>query len=225
MKKKAVITGLSCLILILAGICYSCAYQKAEADTTITTSLEDNNDDIAPVKSESELPSEAESNNLNGTLDGVSYIFVHVCGAVIEPGVYRVDSGARLVDVIEFAGGLASDADGDYINQAMLLEDGQRIYIPTRDEVISLSEGDNIATEYIAGDNGEKQQDTVQMIDINQADEEELMSLPGIGQAKAGNIIAYRSKNGKFKSIEDLMNIPGIKEGLFQQISSYITVD
>ncbi|HKL80322.1 MAG TPA: helix-hairpin-helix domain-containing protein [Mobilitalea sp.] len=223
MKKKVVITGLSCLIFILAGIFYSCAYQKAEADTSMTTSLEDKSDDIAPVNSE--LAGEAESNCLNGSLDGVSYIFVHVCGSVIEPGVYRVESGARLVDVIELAGGLTSDADGDYINQAMLVEDGQRIYIPTRDEVISLSEGDYITAGYIAGDNGDNLQDTVPLIDINQANEEELMSLPGIGQAKASNIIAYRSKKGKFKTIEELMNIPGIKDGLFQQIASYITVD
>ena len=190
----------------------------------MTYSLDEKNDEIAPGNSEPESSYEAETDNIN-TSDEAMYIYVHVCGAVIDPGVYRIESGARLVNLIELAGGLTGDADGDYINQAMLVEDGQRIYIPTRDEVNSLSEGDNITTVYITGDIGENQQDTVPLIDINQADEEAFMSLPGIGQAKASNIMTYRSKKGKFKTIEELMNIPGIKEGLFQQISSYITVD
>lgn len=156
-------------------------------------------------------------------------LFVHLCGAVEKPGVYEAGIKSRLCDLIQLAGGLKENAAGDYINQARLVTDGERIYIPTKREVKEITAGD-----YVEGDQSGKSpdapkasKDTVQsmeLVDINSASAEELMELPGIGQAKADSIIKYRSENGKFQRIEDLMNISGIKEGLFNKISSCITV-
>ena len=160
-------------------------------------------------------------NFASGSGSDSTEIYVHLCGAVRKPAVYRVEAGARLVDVIGLAGGLTETAAGDYINQAMSVEDGQRIYIPTKAEVEGLT-----PEEYIVGEGGSPEQESKQrLININQADAGELMELPGIGEAKAESIIAYRNTNGDFTAIEELMMVPGIKEGLYGQIVSYITVN
>ena len=163
-----------------------------------------------------------------------SCIYVHICGAVNNPGVYQVKSGARLIELIKLAGGLTKDAAGDYMNQAQLVSDGQRVYIPSKDELHELSTQEYMTGEQSNSDNSVvngEENNTIEssvtseesaLININTADKEELMSISGIGEAKANSIIAYREKNGKFKTIEELMNIPGIKEGLFSQISFMI---
>lgn len=162
-----------------------------------------------------------EDGKTTGSDSDSSEIYVHLCGAVHKPAVYRVETGARLVDVIGLAEGLTETAAGDYINQAMSVEDGQRIYIPTRDEVEGLA-----PEEYIVGEGGSLEQESEQkLVDINRADAGDLMELPGIGEAKAESIIAYRNANGDFTDIEELMMVPGIKEGLYGQIVTYITVN
>lgn len=224
MNKKWIITGLSCVFLLFSGISYSCAYQKA-TPVLITTTGENS----APVteQTDGQEPSdtgknvEADNTSASEQTEVTAYYYVHICGAVQNPGVYRIEAGARLVDLIGLCGGLLAEAAGDYINQASTVADGQRIYIPSSDELTDLT-----TSEYLAGEQGAslKLTDST-LININTADREALMSLSGIGQAKADQIIAYRTSNGKFQSIQDLMNIPGIKEGLFGQISSCITVD
>ena len=142
--------------------------------------------------------------------------------AVADPGVYKIAEGSRLIELIEAAGGFTDDAAQDYVNQAQIVTDGQRIYIPEQEELKTMT-----ADELIQGGGstaaGQPEAEST-LVNINTADEEELMSLPGIGKAKAAAILSYRKENGNFKSIEDLMKIPGIKEGLFHQISSGITV-
>ncbi|MDF2541774.1 MAG: hypothetical protein K0S47_1492 [Herbinix sp.] len=165
----------------------------------------------------------------NTQLSEEAMIFVHLCGAVEKPDVYLVKEGARLIELIKLAGGLTTEAASDYINQAQVVLDGQRIYIPTQVEVKELKPETYITetTQNVANNTNNVPQDTNEhtMININVANEEELMELPGIGKAKAKSIIEYRNKNGDFKRVEDLMNIPGIKEGLYNQLVSYITVD
>lgn len=224
MKKKQLIVILSCLFIIPAGVLYSCSY--GEKDSLITSLENGQNDDGKSVYEPDEVITQDESDADNDSYDqadsGSGLIYVHICGAVANPDVYRIEEGSRLIDLIEAAGGLSADAAGDYINQAMEVMDGQRIYIPTREEVKALT-----LSEYIEGDSKNKQfkeEKSDSRVNINTADETELMSLPGIGQAKAKSIIEYRNKNGKFSDISDIMNIPGIKEGLFNKISDYITV-
>lgn len=136
------------------------------------------------------------------------YIFVYVCGAVNAEGVYELPSGSRVYEAIEVAGGFREDADTRNVNQAEVLKDEERIYVP----VI----GENVQTDFASDKDGK--------ININKASKEELMTLPGVGESRADSIIKYREDTGLFQSIEDIMNVSGIKEGLFKKIKDLITI-
>lgn len=152
-------------------------------------------------------------------------VTVYVCGAVVCPGVYTLEEGARIVDAVKMAGGMDAGADNNYVNQAMPLTDGQKIYIPLKSE----TEGMAFAQEAESGmygdaDRSVSAEGTTSGISLNRATEEELMTLPGIGRAKAALIIEYREQNGGFAAIEDIMKISGIKEGMFNKIKDKITI-
>lgn len=139
-------------------------------------------------------------------------IYVYICGYVEKPDVYALAAGTRLYEAIKAAGGALEDADLQQLNLADPLADGQRIYVP--------AEGETALSAQYAEDktsNG--------LVNINTATAEQLQTLPGIGQAKANAIVAYREANGNFSSTEDLRNVPGIKEGVFGQIQSLICVN
>ena len=134
--------------------------------------------------------------------------FVQVTGAVNQPGVYELESDARMFHAILMAGGLREDADDSSINQAAKISDGQKIVILTKDEVMAAS---------LSSTSDGK-------IDINTADETTLMTLPGVGQSKAKAIIKYRESNGPFVATEDIKNISGIKDGVYSKIEDMIKV-
>ena len=140
--------------------------------------------------------------------------YVYVCGAVARPGVYALPQGSRIYEAIGQAGGLTEDADETIVNQAEPVTDGMMIRIYTETETDEA--GGVIADESKAADG---------KVNINTASATELMTLPGIGASKAEAIINYREENGGFSKIEDLMNIPGIKEGVFQQMKEKIKVN
>lgn len=139
-------------------------------------------------------------------------IFVQVAGAVENPGVYELKAGSRVYAALEAAGGLLDSADDSDINQASVLEDGQKIYIYTVEE----KQLEQAKEEAAAINDG--------LVDINKASEAELTTLPGIGQNKAKQIIEYRQANGGFSSVEDIKNVSGIGDGIFKQINSLIKV-
>ena len=141
-----------------------------------------------------------------------SVIYVQVAGAVNSPGVYELKQGSRVYVAIEAADGLSDLADDSDINQAALLEDGQKIYIYTTEEREKLAQ---IEAETEADDG---------LVNINTATAGELTTLPGIGEAKATQIIAYREANGNFSSIDDIKNVSGIGDGIFNQINSLIKI-
>lgn len=141
---------------------------------------------------------------------------VYVCGAVNQPGVYELTEGARVVDALNAAGGCRSDAALEYWNQAEYVEDGQKLYVPT------VKEAEQLKTETVKEQ--EETKDASGRININQADLTELMTLPGIGEAKAQAIIEYRTEHGRFNSIEELKNISGIKDGVYNKVKDSITV-
>jgi len=137
--------------------------------------------------------------------------FVYICGAVNTPGVYEVTQNARLYEVIEAAGGLTEDAAEESVNQAREIVDGEMVRILTQEEAAK----DGLE---------ETAQDSDGRIDLNLATAAELMTLSGIGQTKADSIIRYREKNGSFSSVEEIKQVEGIKEGVYNRIKDHIKV-
>lgn len=161
-----------------------------------------------------EVATEQESNGSAATpyFAESQPIYVYVCGAVMTPGVYELQEGARAYEAVEAAGGFSEDACEGEVNLAEELSDGQQVKIPTFAEVYAAQQ------QMLSGTDSDGR------INLNTASKEQLMTLPGIGESKADAIISYRSKNGGFTSAEDVMNISGIKEGLYAQIREMICV-
>lgn len=144
-------------------------------------------------------------------------IFVYICGSVVSPGVYELSDGARVYEAIEHAGGFKEEAAQEAINQAEKVTDGQQIYIPTKEEVEA---GETeVSKQWVGGDSSLSGK-----VNINTASKDELMTLSGIGDSRAESIIAYRESNGPFQSVEELMNVEGIKEGVFNKIRDQIAL-
>lgn len=144
-------------------------------------------------------------------------VYVYVCGEVKSPGVYELKSDARVFQAIQLAGGMTEEAALDAVNQARTVTDGEQIYVPTIAEAEAQGTGVGEGTSLTGADGNKK-------ININTAGKEELMTLTGIGEAKALSILTYREEHGAFGSIEELMEIEGIKEGVFNKIKEDITI-
>ena len=162
-------------------------------------------------------------------------IYVDVCGAVANPGVFQLAAGSRVFQAIEAAGGYLPEAALTCVNRAGVLTDGQQLYILTQEEMerqgldpaemSGASDGQmngSAGTGQNTGMTAQVQQDN--RININTADEAQLITLTGIGATRAQAIIAYREENGPFAAIEDIMNVQGIKEGTFAKIKDEIVV-
>lgn len=143
-------------------------------------------------------------------------VFVYVCGAVGRPGVYEADEGSRIFEVLEMAGGVTDVAAEQYLNLAETVADGQKIVVPTQEEALLMELKPEGGGGSDSGGNS--------LVNLNTAGEEELTSLPGIGASKAKSIIAYREEHGGFQKVDEIKNIEGIKDGVFQKIKDLITV-
>jgi len=138
-------------------------------------------------------------------------VYVHVSGAVSAPGLYRLDEGARVVDVIAAAGGFADGADRDAVNLARVLTDGEQLWVPREGEV----ETDAGGAAGVTGDG---------RINLNTADATQLDTLPRIGPALAERILQWREDNGRFTSVDDLLSVPGIGEKMLAALRDLVTV-
>lgn len=147
---------------------------------------------------------------------------VYICGAVLNPGVYTLPAGTRLTDAVEMAGGFTQEADTSVWNLAEALSDGAMYYIPTLAETEQGTFPGNTGGVSSKA-TGAEETDTGK-ISINTASASELMTLPGIGEAKAAAIISYREEHGPFTSIEQIMEVDGIKEAVFEKIRDYIAL-
>ena len=170
----------------------------------------DNNMEEIEAKNEEILEEVKEKNQ----------IIVHVTGQVKNSGVVSLEEGARVVDAIYSAGGETVDADLNKLNLAYILNDGDKIYVPKKEDS---------QTEYITSGAGENvssyatQSSDSKIININTATVDELSTLSGIGKAIAERIVAYRMQNGKFENIEDIKNVTGIGDSKFNNIKDEIT--
>lgn len=145
-------------------------------------------------------------------------VCVYICGCIKQPGVYFLEEGSRVCDVLEAAGGFTQEAATDYWNQARLLLDGEMIYIPTKEEA------DKQALPKMSQTSGMSEKDT-EKVNINTASKEELMKIPSVGETRAESILAYREEHGAFSDISDIKNVSGIKDGVFEKMKDYIVVN
>ena len=181
--------------------------ESASFEGAEETSYEEVCEDESAVTSETSVSGENPASEDTGT------VTVYVCGAVMTPGLYELPEGSRIAAAVEAAGGLTEEARTDAVNQADWLTDGQMIYIPKMGEA------------YEPASSGAEESSQDGKVSINRGTKEELMRLPGIGETKAEAIIAYRESHGGFASKEDLMQIAGIKEGTYQKLEAYITLE
>lgn len=214
LKNKIIIAVGVIIIAITVGI-YFYRTTKDNSEIEIT---EDNLTTNTAVENNNEIVE--EENNT---------IVVHITGEINYPGVVVLKEGARVVDAIEAGGGETDKADLGSLNLAYMLSDGEKIYVPNKEETSQESQ----EREYITSakdnseqsENGAKSTDTNFKININTAKQEELTQITGIGESTAKKIIEYRTQNGKFKSIEDIKNIPGIGDSKFKAMKEEITVN
>ena len=176
-------------------------------------------DRISGIESESVTLSDRETEVVPSSEETESSVlYVYVCGAVEYPGVVELPAGSRVFEAIEKAGGLSGEAAGFAVNQAAALEDGQQITVPTKEEASGWEPERDARTAGAEESSGEK------IININEAAAEELTVLPGIGKAKAESIVEYRESAGRFGSIEEIKNVSGIGEAVFEKIKDKIAV-
>lgn len=151
----------------------------------------------------------------------INLIKIHIIGEIKNPGIIEITEGSRIADAIEKAGGVTKEADVSKVNLAYLLQDGQKVYIPNKnDEEIEYIE-DTAGNNVIVEDKTSKKESK---ININTATQTELETLSGIGPSTALKIINYRKENGKFNSIDEIMNVSGIGEAKYESIKDYICV-
>ena len=268
MKKVRVSIILTIVFVLTAGILYTISLRLQSEDETIVQELASSNEvSTSNLQNVIESNPEPESENKvfseetesvsdvvdsqKEALDEAPDIFIYLCGAVEDPGVFEVKQGSRLIDVIELAGGFTKEAAEDYVNLAQEVFDGQQVIIPEKSEVEEIERGEHIqsvnesnevdsqanpksqttseskraVTSKQEGGNTISDTSSQSLVNLNTATKEELMTLSGVGDAKAELIIEYRENVGKFDTIEDIMKIRGIKEGLFNKIADQITVD
>ncbi|MBD5522763.1 MAG: hypothetical protein HDR03_16330 [Lachnospiraceae bacterium] len=205
---------------------------------TESTSDGDWNQSDTGENAASEANTAADSNAaLDVSIDAVpEQIYVHICGAVVNPGVYELEAGSRVFEGINAAGGFSETACEDYVNQAGQLSDGERLVIPTVEEVEQAKEDGTYQVLWAAGTADKVTLDTGEdktgssgnsdgLVNINTATESELGNVNGIGAGKAAAIVQYRQENGNFASTEDIMKVSGIKEGTYEKIKDKITVN
>ena len=202
MKQEKWITAILCILLILgAGVWYLYHGQGTTgSEVVFATEM--------PLASAVDNNRSAHSNPSAAPQETQAEYAVYICGEVKHPGVYRFTQAARICDVVEAAGGFTKKAATASVNQARYITDGEQI------EIMSEKQWRKSSGQTQAGFPSENNNNTMQdsgKVNLNTATEAELMTLSGVGQSKAKAIIDYRTQNGPFGSVEDIMQVPGIK--------------
>lgn len=225
-KKVFLILIISILIIIGYYLYYrnNNDYEEFETDIEIEEIAEVNEENI--LNKEQKLD---EENSEEIKDKSEETIIVHITGEVKHWGVLELEKGSRIMDAVNSAGGFTDEADTEKVNLAYELTDGVKVYIPSK----NVDKESNITTqEYITTESGDdeiveetemKPKDNI-LVNINEATQTELETLPGIGPSIALKIILYRKENGKFSTIEDIKNISGIGENKFEVIKDLICI-
>ena len=219
-KKTKWKIAMAVLAIVAAGIVY-CVFFTEEKEGTVLYQADEVNEETEAKPFEG-LVTEPVFEQEEASKNSDNPVYVHVCGAVKNPGVYALVRNSRVYDAIAMAGGLTETAADDYVNQARYISDGERVYIPQKEELSNLS-----SSQYAAGQpdtngqSGDSEQENLP-VNINTAGISELTTLPGIGESRAESIIAYREQHGFFTRIEDIMKISGIKGAAYEKIKDRI---
>jgi len=149
-------------------------------------------------------------------------VYVQVVGQVARPGLYQVRDGDRVMDAVAAAGGFTPVADQAGINLARVVADGEQLVVPAMGEAPPAAGAGGGAGSGGAGGAGAAAPGA--KVDINTADATALETLPRIGPATAQKIIDWRTKNGRFRSVQDLRSVSGIGDATFAQLEPLVTV-
>ena len=211
-KKRTTVVIMICILLVVVS---GCSKEKnsdtlEEVQQREKTESVEVSDETENKADETEQTVDTEPVKKAGS-EGVIYVFV--CGQVASPGVYELPEGSRICQAIDAA-------STDWVNQAETAEDGQKIYVPSTEEAETMPEGQQ------TGQMQERSsaEGTDEKVHLNVASREELMTLTGIGEKKADAIIRYRESNGGFQSVDELMQVEGIKEGTYNKIKDSIVI-
>ncbi|MCH5270029.1 MAG: helix-hairpin-helix domain-containing protein [Lachnospiraceae bacterium] len=187
------------LTIFLLLLCLTACGAKQEQDTLVNLLDKQREEAVLPDETES-IKSAAGQN-----------VFVYICGEVVSPGVYEVAADSRIWDVLLKAGGFTEDASLESVNLARRVEDGMQIIIP------SLAEAEEQKLK--------EERKAAGLVNLNTASLEELCSIPGIGESRARAILEYRERQGSFSAPEEIMQVDGIKEGLYTKLKDKIYVE
>lgn len=194
-QRRKIIFIVVLALVIVAGSFYS-FWQKNSVSDQVTT---------GDVMAKGNRGNEEKNNE----------IVVYVSGAVNKPGVFKLKHNARIIDLVNLAGGLTTEADVTKTNMAQVLKDGMHVHVVAK--VVNNSPGGgNLPTNTGKGLGG--------MVNINTADKSTLDTLPGVGPALAERILEYRQTNGYFTEIEDLKKVPGVGTSKFEKMKDKITI-
>lgn len=200
-KKQIILLGIVVLMMLVG--CTGC---KKQSYLETQSDLQEEHTKSADTTEEKKQQTEQ-----------VTEIYVQIDGAVKKPGVYTFSEGSRVYELIEAAGGLLPEAYDLGINQAKRLADGEKIYVYTKEEIENGAGTTDTQNPRGQTDDGK--------VNINTASVEELMTLSGIGETRAKDIIAYRNAHGAFSLPEDLKNVSGIGDSTYNKIADAIIVN
>lgn len=220
--KKQIIIGTMIVLLILFGGIY----------LVHASSIPNKTEEVEVIEIEETIKEENTSN--------VEKVLVDVKGAVVNPGVYQLSIGCSVQDAINMAGGLLESANTNVINLSKRVVDEMVIIVYTNEEIENYQKDSEVITEFVyieipcecpdtmndacITEKEEIKNEENELVSINTASKDELMTLSGIGESKANSIIEYREEHGIFEAIEDIMNVSGIGESAFEKIKNQITV-
>ena len=214
------LTAVLWILVILTGCLNGCE-KKEETSGIEEISLEEDGEEASSGEEDSpEKTGEETREKGQEPEQETDAIFVYVCGQVAAPGVYELSAGARVYQAIERAGGTLEGASPESLNLAQQAEDGQKIYVPSKEEAEAGTFPQDSSREAASP----SQEQGGGKVNLNTAGLEELMTLTGIGQTRAEAIITYREEEGAFQAPEDIMKVDGIKEGIYEKLKDEITV-
>jgi len=241
-KIKGAYAVLTAVVLLVSILLNGCAQKNALAELsgTSTSAAGMQTDETSQENKASETESKVllegpktSEKEKSASSEETGNWYVHVCGAVNQPGVYELSQGSRCFEAVQKAGGFTADAAQDYVNMAEVLGDGVRLEIPTRVQAAE-AQNDKIpvtASGFGKTDAGKSEQTQTAgktgeeaLININTADVSSLCTLSGVGESRARSIITYREEHGSFQNCDELMQVTGIKEGLYSKIKDHICV-